>query len=98
MKLFYCDEFVLPLPPGHRFPMEKYRLLREALVAGGRFLPEDFQVPPAATFTELTRAHAPDYGQRMERGEISAADVRAIGFPYWPLAWRSRSLVHGHSG
>lgn len=90
MKLFYCDEFVLPLPPGHRFPMEKYRLLREALVAGGRFLPEDFQVPPAATFTELTRAHAPDYVQRMERGEISEADIRAIGFP-WSAAMIERS-------
>ena len=29
MKLFYADHFVLPLPPGHRFPMSKYRLLRD---------------------------------------------------------------------
>ena len=31
MHAFYADEFVLPLPPGHRFPMSKYRLLREQL-------------------------------------------------------------------
>ena len=82
MKLFYCDEFVLPLPPGHRFPMEKYRLLRERLVSSGEFTPDDFVVPPAATFAELTRAHAPDYVLRVERGELSAADIRAIGFPW----------------
>jgi hypothetical protein len=46
MKLFYCDEFVLPLPPGHRFPMEKYRLLRERLQASGEFLDDDFQTLP----------------------------------------------------
>ncbi|MEP7157597.1 MAG: histone deacetylase [Betaproteobacteria bacterium] len=84
MKLFYCDEFVLPLPDGHRFPMEKYRLLRETLAADARFSPQDFLVPPAATFTELTRAHAPDYVQRVEAGALTAAEIRAIGFPWSP--------------
>jgi acetoin utilization deacetylase AcuC-like enzyme len=84
MKLFYCDEFVLPLPPGHRFPMEKYRLLRERLQTSGEFLDDDFQSPPAATFAELTRAHAPDYVLRVERGELSAQEIRVIGFPWSP--------------
>lgn len=84
MKLFYCDEFVLPLPPGHRFPMEKYRLLRERLAASGEFAANDFIIPPAASFAELTRAHAPDYVLRVERGELSAADIRAVGFPWSP--------------
>jgi acetoin utilization deacetylase AcuC-like enzyme len=82
MKLFYCDEFVLPLPPGHRFPMEKYRLLRERLQTSGEFLDDDFHTPPAATFAELTRAHAPDYVLRVERGELSAQEIRVIGFPW----------------
>lgn len=84
MKLFYCDEFVLPLPPGHRFPMEKYRLLRESLQASGEFLDDDFQTPPAATFAELTRAHAPDYVLRVERGELTPHEIRVIGFPWSP--------------
>ncbi|MEO8101809.1 MAG: histone deacetylase [Betaproteobacteria bacterium] len=82
MKLFYADEFVLPLPPGHRFPMEKYRLLRETLAATGDFARDDFQVPSAATFAELTRAHAPDYVQRVENGALTPADIRGIGFPW----------------
>jgi acetoin utilization deacetylase AcuC-like enzyme len=84
MKLFYCDEFVLPLPPGHRFPMEKYRLLRERLQASGEFLDDDFQTPPAATFAELTRAHAPDYVLRVEQGELTPQEIRVIGFPWSP--------------
>ena len=31
MQAFYSDHFVLPLPQGHRFPMPKYRLLRERI-------------------------------------------------------------------
>ncbi|MCA3058470.1 MAG: histone deacetylase, partial [Rhodocyclaceae bacterium] len=84
MKLFYADEFVLPLPAGHRFPMQKYRMLRERLMASGEFLADDFCVPPAATFTELTRAHAPDYVLRAERGELSAQEMKLIGFPWSP--------------
>ncbi len=90
MKLFTCDEFVLPLPEGHRFPMNKYRLLREHLQATGVFAPDDFRIPPAATFNELTRAHAPDYVERVERGELSAAEMRTIGFP-WSTAMVERS-------
>jgi acetoin utilization deacetylase AcuC-like enzyme len=91
MKLFYCDEFVLPLPPHHRFPMAKYRLLRESLAASGVFASADFISPPAASFTELARAHAPDYVLRMEAGEVSAQEMRVIGFPWSPeMIERSR--------
>ena len=40
MRVFYADQFVLPLPPGHRFPMEKYRLLRDRLAAEVPDIPE----------------------------------------------------------
>ena len=33
MQVFYATQFVLHLPPGHRFPMAKYQLLRDRLVA-----------------------------------------------------------------
>ncbi|MBC7623812.1 MAG: histone deacetylase [Aeromicrobium sp.] len=90
MKLFYADHFVLPLPAGHRFPMEKYQMLRERLLATGEFAHHEFFVPPAATFTELTRAHAPDYVLRVERGEMSIQEMKLIGFP-WSLEMVERS-------
>src|SRR5438309_1412386 len=45
MQAFYADHFVLPLPPGHRFPMVKYALLRERVVAAGVVAPADLHVP-----------------------------------------------------
>lgn len=41
MRLFASDRHTPTLPAGHRFPMEKYRLLRRRLLASGRFGPGD---------------------------------------------------------
>ena len=35
VKILYTDQFVLPLPPGHPFPMEKYALLRQRVAEAG---------------------------------------------------------------
>jgi hypothetical protein len=45
VRLFYTDVFVLPLPAGHRFPMEKYSRLREVLLASGEFSQANFHLP-----------------------------------------------------
>ncbi|MDQ5959718.1 MAG: hypothetical protein QG592_798, partial [Pseudomonadota bacterium] len=84
MKLYYTDVFVLPLPPGHRFPMEKYSRLRQRLLASGEFTPADFTTPAAATTEELQRAHDLAYIQRVSNGELGAAELKRIGFPWSP--------------
>lgn len=60
MKLFYTDHFVLSLPEGHRFPMDKYRLTRERLF-GDASREFELLVPDAATDDELLLAHDPAY-------------------------------------
>ena len=90
MKLFYTDIFVLPLPAGHRFPMEKYARLRERLRACGEFADDDFQTPLAASSDELCLAHDGGYVARVIRGELSADEQRCIGFP-WSAAMVERS-------
>lgn len=90
MKLFYADHFVLPLPPGHRFPMEKYSRLRERLLASGHFAADNFRVPDAASDTELLRAHDAGYVQRVVRGTLGHDEIRRIGFP-WSEAMVERS-------
>lgn len=82
MKLFYTDVFVLPLPAGHRFPMEKYSRLRAALLASGDFVESDFHLPHAATDEELARAHDRAYIDRVSRGQLSEKEQKAIGFPW----------------
>jgi acetoin utilization deacetylase AcuC-like enzyme len=96
MKAFYCDCFVLPLPEGHRFPMEKYRLLREAVLARGLVAPGDLDVPEAATEEEILRAHDAGYLRRVLAGELTREEVRRIGFPWSPaMVERSRRSAGG---
>jgi acetoin utilization deacetylase AcuC-like enzyme len=82
VHLFYSDVFVLPLPAHHRFPMGKSRTLRERLLAGGAFAETDFGVPAPASDLEITRVHCAHYLGRVQRGELTAAEIRAIGFPW----------------
>lgn len=88
MQAFHADAFVLPLPPGHSFPMGKYRLLREAVHAQ---LPEIrvHEVQPA-TEGELALAHDPSWIDAVLSGTTSAAQQREIGFP-WSTAMVERS-------
>jgi len=91
VRLFYTDVFVLPLPPGHRFPMEKYSRLREALLVGGEFSVNDFHLPPPASDAELARAHTPDYIAAVASGRLDEKAQKAIGFPWSPdMVERSR--------
>ena len=82
MHLFYSDVFVLPLPAHHRFPMGKYALLRERLEASGLFSPADFSAAPPASDAEILRVHDAEYLRRVVAGELTAAELRAIGFPW----------------
>jgi acetoin utilization deacetylase AcuC-like enzyme len=91
MKVFYTDQFVLPLPPGHRFPMEKYALLRRRVVESGLVPAEDLCVPHAATDEEILRVHDDAYLERVKTGTLSEAEVRRIGLPWSPgMVERSR--------
>lgn len=91
MKVFYTDQFVLPLPDGHRFPMAKYALLRERVFAAGLFAPDELCVPDAATDAELLRVHAAEYVRRVKDGELTDKELRRIGFPWSPqMVERSR--------
>ncbi len=93
MQAFYCDHFVLPLPDGHRFPMEKYRLLRERLADSDAV---ELRVPEAVTSSALQRVHATSYVRSVFTGSLSREEVRRIGFPWsQELVERSRRSVGG---
>ncbi len=88
VQAFHSDHFVLPLPEGHRFPMAKYRMLRDRVAAE---LPGVTLIEaPVASDAELLRAHTPQYVGEVTEGRLSAAQQREIGFP-WSSAMVERS-------
>ena len=93
MLAWYCDQFVLPLPDHHRFPMEKYRLLRERVAPDERI---QLEIPEPATNDDLTRVHTTDYVTRVASGGLTRDEIRRIGFPWSPeLVERSRRSTGG---
>jgi acetoin utilization deacetylase AcuC-like enzyme len=91
MKIFYTDQFVLPLPDGHRFPMRKYALLRERVIAAHLVPADHLIVPPAASDADILRAHDADYLRRVQAGDLTEKEIRRIGFPWsLPMVERSR--------
>jgi len=89
--------YTFPLPPGHRFPIEKYALLRDAVIAEG--LVADVHEPARATVEELERVHTPEYVARLTTGTLSDAELRLLGFPWSPaLVERSYRAVGGTLG
>ena len=92
MLAFHSDAHSLALPPGHRFPQSKYRLLREHFEREPGLL--RMQPAPAATEAELALVHSQDYVDAVLLGRLSAAEQREIGFPWSEsMAERSRRSV-----
>lgn len=89
---FYADHFVLPLPPGHRFPMAKYARLRERLALELPQIRMHEALP--ATDGELALVHSPAYIDAIAHGTLAAPLQREIGFPWSPaMAERARRSV-----
>ena len=96
LPVYYSDTFDLKLPPGHRFPGSKYGKLRRALIAEGVVSPNALQESPPADRDDLVRAHAPDYVDAIESGDIDARAMRRIGFPWSPqIPRRARATMGG---
>ena len=94
MKAFYSDTFVLPLPDHHRFPMAKYRLLRERLIAEKLLTTADLEIPDPISWDDLRLVHNGAYVDAVEAGTLSSDAQRRIGFPWSPMmVERSRRSV-----
>jgi acetoin utilization deacetylase AcuC-like enzyme len=99
VKVFYSDQFVLPLPEGHRFPMKKYSMLRERVAELGICGPGEMRVPEPVTDAEVLTAHETGYLEKVVVGTLTAKELRRIGFPWSQrMVERSRRASGGTLG
>ena len=87
--LFYTDRYEIPLLEGHRFPIQKYRMLRELLAVDGLFR---FEAAPLAEREVIELAHDREYVEAFLNGTLSAQAIRRIGFP-WSEGLVKRTLA-----
>jgi len=96
MRIYYSDTFNLPLPEGHRFPGQKYAMLRARLLREGLLAPNELHLSPLANDSAIARAHDADYISAFESGALDDRAIRRIGFPWSAhLVARTRASTGG---
>jgi len=92
IEIFYSDHYTLQLPKDHRFPMEKYELLRNFLLSEKILTAEHLKESPLASFEELHLAHCSDYIRSFQDGTVEPEIIKRIGFP-WSNSLYTRSCA-----
>ena len=90
LHLWSSAAYAIALPDGHRFPMPKYALLRDAVLAAGLVTPDRLHDPGRVAVAELLRVHTPRYVNAVTTGTLTAAEQRRIGLP-WSEAFVERA-------
>ena len=96
LPLVYHPNYVAPIANTNRFPMEKFRLLYEMLLADGVAQPEQFFRPELPDLEAIALVHDREYVDAYWQGTLDPKAQRRIGLPWSPeLAYRTRIAVGG---
>jgi acetoin utilization deacetylase AcuC-like enzyme len=96
MRCAYHPDYFVALPPSHPFPMAKYPLLCERLLAEGILVRADLIEPAEAALDDLRLVHTGSYLAQVAEGTLEPAAVRKLGVPWSAALWRrSRLAVQG---
>lgn len=95
LPLVYHPNYVAPLPPGHRFPMAKFRLLYEQLLADGVAHINQFYTPDLPPLEWIELMHTPEYVRDYCEGTLDAKAQRRIGLPWSPALVQRTCIAVG---
>jgi acetoin utilization deacetylase AcuC-like enzyme len=87
MQVFYSPNYYADIGAGHVFPIRKFELVRDRLLADGTLREEDLVEPSPASLEDVLRVHTEDYVHRLCSGGLSDKELRRLGLPW------SESLV-----
>ena len=93
MKCVYHPSYQVALPPGHPFPMSKYGLLKEQLVAEGILTAGDILQPEPLDTSILELVHSREYLFKLESSRLSATEQRRLGLPWSEALWQRSRLA-----
>lgn len=96
MFVLYHPDYVIELGDQHRFPMRKYGLVYSQLLQEGSLSPRQVLRPHLVSRDDLLLVHTSDYVRRFFAGDMTAPEMRRLGFPWSPsLVRRARLAVQG---
>ena len=96
MRVAFSPIYRYQLPPGHRFPMDKYSLLPEQLLYEGTLREEQFFTAEPLSEEAILRTHTAGYWEKLRTNRLTRKEARTIGFPMRPeLVDRGRVIARG---
>jgi acetoin utilization deacetylase AcuC-like enzyme len=95
-KLVYNDDYYLPIGD-HVFPAEKYRRIRDRLIASSTAEATDFLEPQPAADLDILLVHTPEYVQKLKTGTLSAREEMELEVPFSPELVKAFWLAAGGS-
>lgn len=94
--LFYSPHYYADIGEGHVFPIRKFELARDILLAEGTITEDEIHEPEPASIEDLCLVHTEDYITRLVEGRLTNKEVRKLGLP-WSESLVRRSF-HAISG
>ncbi|HEX8251228.1 MAG TPA: histone deacetylase [Pyrinomonadaceae bacterium] len=86
-RIFYSPYYYADIGENHVFPIKKFELVRDRLLAEGTLQKEEISEPTPARVEDVLLVHTEDYVTRLINGELTAKEIRRLGLPW------SKSLV-----
>ena len=81
MRVFYTPRYYADIGEGHVFPIRKFELVRDRLLAEGTLAPAEIVEPREAPVADVLLVHTEDYVTRLRAGALTAREIRRLGLP-----------------
>ncbi|WP_462254433.1 histone deacetylase family protein [Ekhidna sp.] len=81
LKIAWSNIYNHPLPPKHRFPMEKYDLLPKQLIHEGTIEEKNLFAPRKLSEDEILSVHTSNYWNKLQNLDFTRQEERRSGFP-----------------
>ncbi len=81
LKIAYSDRYLLNLPLDHKFPIQKYALVRDQLLYEGTITEENLFDAGFCTDEEVLAVHTAEYWHKIKTLSLSEREIRRIGLP-----------------
>jgi acetoin utilization deacetylase AcuC-like enzyme len=95
-RLFYSPYYYADIGENHVFPIRKFELVKDKLLAEGTLRADEIFQPEPARAEDLHLVHTEDYISRLVGGDLTAKEIRKLGLP-WSQSLVRRSF-HAISG
>lgn len=92
MLVAYTPRYYADIGEGHVFPIRKFELVSQRLLAEGTLQPADLVEPQPAPLDEVLLVHTEDYVTRLRAGSLTSREIRRLGLP-WSKALVRRSFL-----